>query len=92
MENYGLYFDHILINCDNTNAIYLRIPYNILKQNTLNHFLRDHVQKEDIELMYVHTGKQLTDIFTNPLMRKDFASLDMNLVYLKQCEHQFLNS
>ena len=47
MEDYGLYSDHIPINCDNTNAInlsknliqYLKIKYIEIR----HHFLRDNI-------------------------------------------------
>ena len=59
MEDYELYFDHILINCDNTSAINLSNNPNQHSRTKhieiRHHFLRDHVQKGDIELMYVHT-------------------------------------
>ena len=76
MEDYGLYFDHISINCNSTNAINLSknpIQYSRIKHIEIrHHFLRDHIQKGDIELMYVHTDKQLVDIFTEPLDEKRF--------------------
>ena len=75
MEDYGLYFDYIPINCDNTSAINLSknpIQHSRTKHIEIrHHFLRDHVQKWDIELIYVHTNKQLTDIFKKTLMKKD---------------------
>jgi hypothetical protein len=30
-------------------------------------FLRDHVEKGDIEMSYIDTKRQLADIFTKPL-------------------------
>jgi len=79
MKDYGLYFDHILINCDNTSGINLSknpIQHSRTKYIEIqHHFLRDHVQKGDIELIYVHTDKQLADIFTKPLDEKRFCSI-----------------
>jgi hypothetical protein len=40
-----------------------------------HHFLRDHVEKGDIEMRYNETERQLTDIFTKPLDATRFASL-----------------
>jgi hypothetical protein len=40
-----------------------------------NHFLRDHVEKGDIEMRYIDTERQLTDIFTKPLDSSRFADL-----------------
>jgi hypothetical protein len=39
------------------------------------HFLRDHQQKEDIEIAYVNTKEQLADIFTKPLDEQTFTKL-----------------
>jgi hypothetical protein len=39
------------------------------------HFLRDHVEKGDIEMKYIDTERQLDDIFTKPLDATRFASL-----------------
>ena len=44
-----------------------------------HHFLRDHVQKENIELIYVHTDKQLVDIFTKSLDDKRFCFIQHEL-------------
>jgi hypothetical protein len=40
-----------------------------------HHFLRDHVEKGDIEMRYIDTKKQLADIFTKPLDATHFAFL-----------------
>jgi hypothetical protein len=40
-----------------------------------HHFLRDHVEKGDIEMKFIDTERQLTDIFTKPLDSSRFASL-----------------
>jgi hypothetical protein len=40
-----------------------------------HHFLRDHVEKGDIEMRYIDTERQLTDIFTKPLDSSRFADL-----------------
>jgi hypothetical protein len=39
------------------------------------HFLRDHQQRGDIEISYVSTKEQLTDILTKPLDDKTFTKL-----------------
>jgi hypothetical protein len=39
------------------------------------HFLRDHVEKGDIEMRYIDTERQLADIFTKPLDSSRFADL-----------------
>jgi hypothetical protein len=40
-----------------------------------HHFLRDHVEKGDIEMRYIDTGRQLANIFTKPLVSSRFADL-----------------
>jgi hypothetical protein len=40
-----------------------------------HHFLRDHVEKGDIEIKYNDTKRQLADIFNKPLDVTYFASL-----------------
>jgi hypothetical protein len=40
-----------------------------------HHFLRDHMEKRDIEMRYIDTKRQLADIFTKPLDASHFAAL-----------------
>jgi hypothetical protein len=40
-----------------------------------HHFLRDHVEKGDIEMRYIDTERQGADIFTKPLDSSRFADL-----------------
>jgi hypothetical protein len=40
-----------------------------------HHFLRDHVEKGDIEMKYIETERQLADIFAKPLDVIHFAYL-----------------
>jgi hypothetical protein len=40
-----------------------------------HHFLRDHVDKGDIEMRYIDTKRWLADIFTKPLDSSRFADL-----------------
>jgi hypothetical protein len=46
-----------------------------VKHIKLRHFLREHVEKGDIEMRYNETEIQLIDIFTKPLDATHFASL-----------------
>jgi hypothetical protein len=39
------------------------------------HFLRDHYEKDDIDLHHIDTQNQLADIFTKPLDQAQFARL-----------------
>ena len=71
-----LHFHNIRVRCDNTSAI------NISKNSVLHswtehtdvrhYFLRDHVEKQDVPLIYIDTKHQLADIFTKPLCEVDF--------------------
>ena len=71
LGDFGLIFSHVLIKCDNTNAI--SISKNLVQQSRTkhievrHHFLRDHAQKGDISLEFVRNDDQLIDIFTKPL-------------------------
>jgi transposase InsO family protein len=71
LEDFNLHFDHIPIRCDNTSAINLSknpIQHSRTKHIEIrHHFLRDHAQKGDIELVFIDTKNQLADIFTKPL-------------------------
>lgn len=71
-EDYSLRYSNIPIICD-THVINLskkKTQFNIpdLKHIEIKyHIIHDHVQKKDIELSFVDTTNQLTDIFTKPL-------------------------
>jgi hypothetical protein len=40
-----------------------------------HHFLRDHVEKGEIEMKFIDTERQLADIFIKPLVSSRFSSL-----------------
>jgi hypothetical protein len=44
-----------------------------------HHFLRDHVEKGEIEMKFIDIERQLADIFTKPLDSSRFASLQGEL-------------
>jgi hypothetical protein len=46
-----------------------------------HHFLRDHVEKGNIEMRYIDTERQLTDIFNKPLDASRFTNLRGELVF-----------
>ena len=72
-------FDHIPIRCDNTSAISLSknpIQHSRTKHIEIRyHFIRDHVQKGDIELEFVSTDSQWADILTKPLIEERFCTI-----------------
>jgi hypothetical protein len=69
--------------CDSSSVIYLAhnpVFHGRAKHiKVRHHFLRDHVEKGDIEMKFIDTEMQLTDIFTKPLNSSRFASLPAEL-------------
>jgi hypothetical protein len=83
LRDYGYKFSKVPLLCDNESAIRMAdnpIEHSCTKHIDIRyHFLRDHQQKGDIEIAYVNTQNQLTDIFTNPLDEKTFSKLSYEL-------------
>jgi hypothetical protein len=79
MRDFGVSFESVPLMCDNTSAICIaKNPVFHKRMRHLkrrHHFLRDRVKKGDIEMRYIDTGRQLTDIFTKPLDSSRFADL-----------------
>jgi hypothetical protein len=79
MRDFGVRFERVPLMCDNTSAISVAKNSVFRKQmrhvERRHHFLRDHVEKGDIEMRYIDTEKQLADIFTKPLDSSRFAIL-----------------
>jgi hypothetical protein len=79
MRDFRVIFERVLLMCDNTSAI--SIAKNLVFHKRMrhferrHHFLRDHVEKGDIEMRYIDTERQLADIFTKPLDASRFAAL-----------------
>ncbi|WVZ89372.1 hypothetical protein U9M48_035790 [Paspalum notatum var. saurae] len=71
LSDFGLRFGRIRLLVDSTSAISVaKNP--VLHSRTKHidvrfHFLRDHYEKGDIELIHVVSANQLADIFTKPL-------------------------
>jgi hypothetical protein len=72
-------FERVPLMCDKTSAI--SVAQNLVFHKRMrhleqrHHFLRDHVEKGDIEMRYIDTMRQLADIFTKPLDASRFADL-----------------
>jgi len=51
-----------------------------------DHFIRDHVQKDTIDLEFVPIDNQLTNIFTKPLVEKRFQHLRtlLGMIFIKE--------
>jgi hypothetical protein len=71
--------------CDDTSAI--SVAKNLVFHKKMrhverrHHFLRDHVEKGDIEMRYIVTERHLADIFTKSLDSSQFANLWGKLVF-----------
>jgi hypothetical protein len=79
MRDFGVIFERVPLMCDNTSAISVAknpVFYKRMRHLERRHyFLRDHVEKGDIEMRYIDTERQLDDIFTKPLDSSRFAAL-----------------
>ncbi|GJW97694.1 retrovirus-related pol polyprotein from transposon TNT 1-94 [Tanacetum coccineum] len=71
LTNYDIIYEKVPIFCDNTSAIAISnnpVLHSRTKHiNIRHHFISDHILKGDIELNFIPTQYQLTDIFTKPL-------------------------
>jgi hypothetical protein len=77
MRDFRVRFERVTLMCDNTSVISVaKNPIFHKKMRHIerrHHFLRDHVEKGDIEMRYLDTERQLADIFTKPLDSSRFA-------------------
>ena len=83
LEDYGMSQNKISIKCDNTSAINISknpIQHSRTKHIEIrHHFIRNHVQNENIVLEFVPTKDQLADIFTKPLNGDRFEQIRSEL-------------
>jgi hypothetical protein len=79
MRDFRVRFERVHLLCDNTSAISIAKTLVFHKKmrhvKKRHHFLRDHVEKGDIEMRYIDTERLLADIFTKPLYSSRFADL-----------------
>jgi hypothetical protein len=79
MRDFEVSFERVPLMYDNTSAISVAKNHVFHKRmrhlERRHHFLRGHVEKGDIEMRYIDTERQLTDIFTKPLDASRFADL-----------------
>jgi hypothetical protein len=87
LQDYNLRFHKVPIMCDNTSAIMIsKNP--VLHARTKHikirhHFIRDHVEMGDIELIHVDTKHQIADIFIKPLNTQQHYELRFKLDMLE---------
>ena len=84
--DFGVLFNQTPIKCDNTSSISL-LKNLVLHSRTKHielrhHFLRDHVQNQEIILEFVPIDFQLVDIFTKPLPKDRFNFIRRELELL----------
>ncbi|KAJ9541622.1 hypothetical protein OSB04_028128 [Centaurea solstitialis] len=90
LRDYGLEYKKITIYCDSKSAIAISAnPVQHSKTKHIDiryHFLKDNVEKENIEMYFVNTEYQLADLFTKALDEKRFKFLISRLggAYLVQ--------
>ena len=86
LEDFGIKLNKTPIRCDNTSAINLSknpIQHSRSKHIEIRyHFIREHVQNNDIILDYVCTENQLADIFTKALSEDKFYEIRRKLEIL----------
>jgi hypothetical protein len=83
LRDFGYSLSKVPLLCDNESAIRMAdnpVEHSRTKHIDIwHHFLRDHQQKGDIEVLYVSTENQLADIFTKPLDESTFCRLRSEL-------------
>ncbi|KAK4340775.1 hypothetical protein RND71_039276 [Anisodus tanguticus] len=83
LDDYGISNNSMILYCDNLSAI--NISKNPVQRSRTkhidirHHFLRDLVEKQLVQIEYVDTFCQLTDIFTKPLDHERFSNLKKSL-------------
>jgi hypothetical protein len=88
LKDYGVTCDKVPLLCDNESAI--KISHNPVQHSKTKHieirhpFIRDHIKRGDIEIIYINTREQLADIFTKPLDEARFRELrhELNIIDL----------
>jgi hypothetical protein len=85
MRDFAVNFETVPLMCDNTSAI--SVAKNLVFHKRMrhlkrrHHFMRDHVEKGDIDMRYIDIVIQLANIFTKPLGASGFAILRGGLVF-----------
>ncbi|KAI3667612.1 hypothetical protein L6452_42678 [Arctium lappa] len=79
LRDFGYNYKRVPIYCDSKSAISITAnPVHHSKTKHIDvryHFIKDHVEKGNIEMHFVQTDFQLADLFTKPLDEKRFQFL-----------------
>nr|GEW43900.1 retrovirus-related Pol polyprotein from transposon TNT 1-94 [Tanacetum cinerariifolium] len=79
LTDYGFFYDKVPIYCDSKSAT--AISYNPVQHTRTKyidvryHFIKDHLEKETIELYFLSTEYQVADLFTKSLPEARFKFL-----------------
>jgi hypothetical protein len=79
MRDFGVIFERVSLMCNDTSVI--SVDKNIVFHKKMrhlerrHHFLRDYIEKGDIEMRYIDTKRQLDDIFIKPFDASRFSTL-----------------
>jgi hypothetical protein len=83
MRDFGVRLESVPLMCDNTSAVSVAKTPVFHKRmrylERIHNFLRDHVEKGDIEMRYIDSERQLASIFTKPLDTSRFAKGELVL-------------
>jgi hypothetical protein len=85
MRDFGVRFDRVPLMCDNTSVI--SVAKNLVFHKNMrlvkrrHYFLRDYVEKGDIDMRYIDTERLLADIFTKLIDSSRFADLRGKLMF-----------
>nr|GEW25903.1 retrovirus-related Pol polyprotein from transposon TNT 1-94 [Tanacetum cinerariifolium] len=83
---YGFHFDKILMYCDSKAAIV--ISFNLVQHSCTKHidgryhFIKEHVERDIIELFFIGTEYQLVDLFMKSLSEDSFEYL-VRRIYMR---------
>ncbi|KAI3772007.1 hypothetical protein L6452_03181 [Arctium lappa] len=79
LRDFGYNYRRVPIYCDSKSIIAITsnpVQHSKTKHiDVCHHFIKDHVEKGDIEMHFVQTDFQLADLFTKPLDEKRFKFL-----------------
>nr|GEX42944.1 hypothetical protein [Tanacetum cinerariifolium] len=77
LTDYGFFYDKVPIYCNSKSVIAISCNPHTQKKHidVRYHFIKDHVEKGTIELYFVGTEYQLTDLFTKSLPEARFKLL-----------------